>query len=270
MPIDQQTQVELLSSYAPSQWTLFDWLSSRIDDALLAEIAAADYGMNKDLHFAALRLIREQKLISVPLEWEPREVLELTRWSEPDQPYRKPLPNVPEPPSGMEGHLIRAFSCTVLLLAAGEDKQLEYVHGENGTLIQLVASALELGREAQELTRRFLCWRMLPLITTEGERPFFVLAVLFLSASLFEDGGRSTDLLTLSEWVVAEEHKAWLEADGYDAEERWLFGLTFHDLLREVWQNTAQSVLRDTTKGFSPEAASALNDIVDRLGAPAV
>ena len=48
-------------------------------------------------------------LIPNPLRWEPREVLELTRWSRPDDPSWRPGS------PGLPGHLQRAFACAVLL-----------------------------------------------------------------------------------------------------------------------------------------------------------
>jgi hypothetical protein len=150
---ENNRDISLLLPFKPSESALLDWLRPHIDDSLLPEIAAADYGVQSDEDFAALLPIRDQQIIPFPLRWIPREVLELIRWSEPEDPAWKPGS------TGTRGHLMRAFSCAVLLKAADNPETRGYIEGENDTLIQLISSVLYLGREACENALRFLCWR---------------------------------------------------------------------------------------------------------------
>ena len=46
--------VKLLHHFNPSETALLDWLRPHIDDSLLEEIAAADYGYKAEEHFEAL------------------------------------------------------------------------------------------------------------------------------------------------------------------------------------------------------------------------
>jgi hypothetical protein len=111
-----------------------------IDDSMLHQIAAADYGDRVDAHFAALTEIRAQGLVPQKLDWVPGEVLELIRWSMPEDPAWAPGGQ------GRRGHLMRAFACAVLLTGARLAVNREHSLGYADTLIQLVGSidALDL------------------------------------------------------------------------------------------------------------------------------
>src|SRR5262245_2436176 len=107
---------------------------------MLREIASADYGMDADAHLDALLRIRDRGEAPAPMNWEPKEVLELIRWSEPEDPNWRPGG------TGIRGHVMRAFVCAALLRAAPEPANHGYFDGENQTIAQLLASALVLGR----------------------------------------------------------------------------------------------------------------------------
>ncbi|MEN9937623.1 MAG: hypothetical protein RLZZ387_4202 [Chloroflexota bacterium] len=87
-PLDDRVR-DLLLALGPGCDALLCWLRPRVDDAMLLEIAGADYGMDADAHLAALRRIRDEGLFAVQIGWEPKEVLELIRWSEPENPAWK-------------------------------------------------------------------------------------------------------------------------------------------------------------------------------------
>ena len=74
---------KLVQAISPDGDALLRSISRQIDDRLLERIARIDYGMEFDNNLAELRLIRDRGLIKKPLPWPPREVLNLTRWSEP-------------------------------------------------------------------------------------------------------------------------------------------------------------------------------------------
>lgn len=250
----------LLSRLNPSGTALLAWLGPRVDDTLLHEIAGADYGHNQNIYFQALVPIRDRQDIPAPLPWEPREVLNLTRWSEPHEPSQGFYS------MGTRGHLARAFSCAVLLKAADDLLTRDYIDAENDTLIQMIASVLHLGNEATEAASRFLCWRILRLPLFDGEAPFFTLALLLLRAALFRPGDDGTDLKLLADWVGREEMRSRrMLTNSSTIPEEWLLGLTTFDQRHEVWKRVSEEVLADPSKEFPEPAASAMHGILSRL-----
>src|SRR4051794_15308746 len=113
----------------PSLTAWMDWLCPQIDEAMLAEIAAADYGHRADEYLATLRHLRDGRRIPDRLDAVPIEVLELIRVSEPDDPAW--TPGRP----GRTGHLMRLFCCA-LLLAVADNAQLRQYFDEEPTLRQ--------------------------------------------------------------------------------------------------------------------------------------
>ena len=114
-----------LAGWLSDAGALLDWLRPQMTAERLAEIAAADYGMDADQHLAALREIVETGLICWPLDWHPGEVLELTRWTRGT--------NI--------DHVVRGFACTVLCVAgtnSGADRS-------EADIIILLESCLALG-----------------------------------------------------------------------------------------------------------------------------
>ena len=150
-------------SLPPDQRSAVDHLRGLIDEGMLKEIAEADYAQDVSGHFSALKPIWEGGELTVLDSWFPMEVLELIRWSEPEDPEWKPGS------TGSRGHKMRAFSCAVLLATPN-------FHPDKETLIQMVDSVFLLGREAQEATARFLVWQ-LDSLGHEDDRPFFALAL---------------------------------------------------------------------------------------------
>ena len=121
-----------LSSLQPEQDSLLPELSRHISDDMLAEIAVADYGQDREQHLAALRLLRDTGMLTEPKHWFPCEVLELVRNLEPD--------SRPES-ERVEGHWIRAFVCAALLRA----REVPWNYGGDAaapsfTLIRLINS----------------------------------------------------------------------------------------------------------------------------------
>ena len=235
---------ELAAAFPPAPDALLELLRRQVDDGMLREIARADYGMDEDAHLAALLPVRDRGELPAPMRWEPKEVLELVRWSEPDDPAWKPGS------PGTRGHRMRAFACAALLRAAAEPENAGFFDGENSTLAQLLASALVLGADAQEAAARFLTWRT-PRMAHHEDRPFFALGLLVLAVEL--RGGRLPDgaLAAAADWVVAEEAEERAAQHPYLPvnSEGWLLGLTWHDLRDTVWRALA---------GRMGEAAGAL------------
>ena len=152
-----------------------------VTDDMLVEISEVDYGTDADEHLAALHKIRDSGRPLSPLEWKPLEVLELMRWSEPDEPE----PN--NRSSGQRGHIMRAFCCAALLRAAADpvNKCQLFVDSQNEALGPLIDSAVSIDRGLPAAAASFLTWGIDCLDEAEELRPFFgfgLLALALLSA----------------------------------------------------------------------------------------
>jgi hypothetical protein len=230
-----------------------------VDDDMLEEISLADYGQDGAEHLHVLRDIRDWGRVPAPIAWVPREVLELFRWSEPEDPEWRPGS------PGSRGHLMRAFSCAVLLRAALEPENREFVYGENSTLAQLVSSALVLGPEVQVAAARFLAWRI-PTIGPDEERPFFAFALLFLAVVLREGRFAGDTLTAAAEWVLAEEQEDFqvLYPEMLREGAPWLLRLTFFDQRDEVWRSFAERLLAEAPS-LAPPARDSVHLVAEAL-----
>lgn len=168
---------EIFKHIEPTKDALFDLAYRHVDDSMLREIAEADYGNDADAHLQALLAIKAGE-IPARMEWEPQEVLELTRWTEPEDPTSEPGS------IGTRGHWIRLLSCAILIRAAAEPENAGYFLGEESTIIQLVESAIKLGEEASFAALQFFCWRMEYRRLDERDDPYFAVAILLLSVWL--------------------------------------------------------------------------------------
>ncbi len=166
-----------LNHLNPTSEELLNLVFKQVDASMLREIAEADYGMDADAHLKALSAIKTGN-VPAQMKWEPKEVLELIRWSEPEDPTWKPGS------VGERGHWMRLFSCAVLIRAAAEPENDGYFTGEESTIIQLVDSAMKLGADTSLAALKFLCWRMQFRTLDEWDRPYFAVAILLLSVFL--------------------------------------------------------------------------------------
>jgi hypothetical protein len=131
--------VDLLNRFGPESDGLLREISKYIDDEMLEWISTADYGSRADEHMVALRQVRDTVTFPEEMYWCPMEVLELIRWSEPENPDWKPGR------TGEFGHWMRAFSCASILRAAHEPYNYLYNNGcTDSTIIQLIWSLCAL------------------------------------------------------------------------------------------------------------------------------
>jgi hypothetical protein len=136
-------------------------LSQHVDRAMLQEIAAADYGSDTDTHFAQLVAIHATAKIPSPLPWVPKEVLELMRWSEPEDPAWRPGGQ------GQRGHVMRAWCCAVLLRAGSDPESQPYFLGHADTVVNLIRSLPHLAFETSGAAADLL----LALLESEHDDP---------------------------------------------------------------------------------------------------
>lgn len=275
---------KLLNQFNPSDSTLWVWLRSRINDAMLEKIAAADYGMNFEEYLRVLKRIRDEPWSSnevvvrpskgkaqIPLWYPALEVLELMRWSEPENSKQNSDQTI--------GHLMRAFCCVVLLRVAAEPQNRDFanIFSESETIIQLIASVLSLDLEACEFTLQLLCWRMLSLPVDNEECPFFAMGILLLATALYPSREMESLLCQLSEWVFSEEERirTMFVEEFRQTSPQWLFGLKYLQNSKgggyiaeqrvDKWKNIAQQVLVDSPETHPTEVAVLLREIGTRL-----
>jgi hypothetical protein len=239
----------------PAADALLELLRTQVDDDMLREISEADYGHAAELHLSALRAIHATGEIPAPLPWQPKEVLELIRWSEPEDPAWKPGA------TGERGHRMRAFACAALLRAAADPAEALYADGENQTLAQLVASVMTLGEAAQRAALRFMDWRV-DTVAAGGELPFFRLAQLILAVQVAEPDARVGRLAAqLTEDVAAER----AEVAPCLANDRWLLGLTFHQIRLGVWVRLTHQLLERSAGIADADARAAVEEVALRV-----
>jgi hypothetical protein len=270
----------LLNQFNPSDSTLWVWLRAHIDDAMLEKIAAADYGMNFENYLRVLKRTRDEPWQSnevlvrppkgkaqVPVWYQALEVLNLMRWSEPENSQQEEEQTV--------GHLMRAFCCVVLLRIAAESANCNTanIDTESETIIQLIASVLSLEQEAIEFTLQLLCWRMLSLPVDNKECPFFAMGILLLATALYTSEKKGAVLRQLSELVLLEEERIRLIfADEFrQISPQWLFGLKYFEDSKgrgyiveqrvDQWKNIAQKVLLNSPEPHPIEVAELLREI---------
>lgn len=145
--------VDLLKQFDPEPDGLLRQISRHISDQMLDCISMADYAEGAERHLVALREIRDAGILfSNEGCWYPAEVLELIRWSEPEDPKWKPGS------TGEFGHWMRAFCCAALLRATREPWNYGDGLGTDSTLVQLVLSLIALPIDFTFEAVSFFAW----------------------------------------------------------------------------------------------------------------
>ncbi|PQO46611.1 hypothetical protein [Blastopirellula marina] len=146
----------LAKHFPPSADALWQQLRPAVDNAMLREIAEADYGNRADEMYELLRKIRDRDEWPLPIPGQLDEVLQLTRWCDPDRPNHPPFrPG----PTGQPGHRTRLFACAGLFRAA-DNPACKYRHDDLGsTIAQAVHSAGRLEAATNRALARYLAWK---------------------------------------------------------------------------------------------------------------
>lgn len=219
-----------LQFFDPDSEELLDRLLPQIDDWMILEVASADYGQEAEKHLAPLKQFRDSRELPL-LEWHPAEVLELIRWSQPDDPDWKPGGQ------GAYGHLLRAFACSTLLRSYERPENKLRWHSFNETAVQLADSLRALDGELVPSGVKFLAWcvgRLAPLHEDGFEGPFLGIALLTLALRIPTIG--DDPIVGLCRWIDAEvqsllpEHQ-WRATRKMD----WLLSMNYHDLKNSRW-----------------------------------
>ena len=129
----------VLDLFPPCEKGLLKRLAEDTSPAMLREIAMCDYGDGADENLSILTDIQATLILPSRLDWYPMEVLKLTQWFEPSKSTND------SQLVAKSGHLKRAFSCAILLMAGGDPANFDYMMGENDTLAQALVSCFFLG-----------------------------------------------------------------------------------------------------------------------------
>ena len=228
-------------------------------DGWMGEIAEADYGYLAAEYLAGLRRIRDGREVSRSLAELPLEVLELVRYSEPDDPAWEPGGH------GERGHLMRLFCCAVLLTATGEPALDGYIEDEP-TLRRLVASAAALGAGAIDALLPLLCWRASLPPTDATDRAFLAVGVTLLAAARYRGGGDGALLRELGAWAIGCEARARAAVSTPSlTTATWLLGLKGSADGDDRWRALAWEILVEPAVPHPPDAAATMHEIGARL-----
>jgi hypothetical protein len=248
-PVQQQ----LLAPLNPNESALTPLFQAHIDESMLREISAADYGWKADECYELLQPVLKTGAI-VPDDFNVREVLELIRWSEPEDLEWSPGGH------GPRGHWMRLFACAALVRLAPSNR--DFFDGECSTVAQLVSSAIELGRPVARAAESLLAWRFLAYPGADPDCAFLAFAILLLAAHLghAEDNGQW--LKDLATWVEDEESRSrnalstWFSSS--PQWNQWLTGLTAFNQREAVWRSLAHRILARPERAHPSEASEAL------------
>ena len=219
-----------LEAFSPDVDQLLDVLLPLVDLSMLQEIAKADYGQDAEAHLKPLLLFKENREPLV-LDWCPCEVLELIRWSQPDDPEWGPGGQ------GRYGHLLRAFACTALLRSYIREENHHTWTSFNATAVQLAESLEALGSDFVVAGVSFFAWcvhNLAPLDEEGVEGPFLGLALLSLAVKVPTIPDNA--IIDLCKWIdnsvqtLLASKKWWATR-----KMNWLLSTNHEDLLNSQW-----------------------------------
>jgi hypothetical protein len=231
----------LLAQFQPDPDALLRAITPLMTDDMLMSIAIADYGMGVEAHFAALKTIRDENFVPIPMQWEPHEVLTLTHWSEPDKYWAG------RPERLKLEHLERAFACTVLLRAEANPENDGLPVGACDICAPLLDSLPHLDQGLHHPAIQFFAWCALNNHTFEiPDHPFINIALLLL---LLRTGKKFTrgELRTLVNAVydqVIYISKAYPATPRSDDKAQWLTWLTYYAQRHVYWQAFGAEIAR--------------------------
>ena len=251
--------LEILNRFEPDGDVLLRAISAHVSDEMLDWIAGADYGDRREEHYAALLQVREKGMFPEELHWVPMEVLELIRWSEPENPEWKPGR------TGDFGHWMRAFSCAAILRAEHEPWSYHYNDSStDSTTIQLVLSLEALPVDLRREAARDFSWLILksdPDGTNESIREYG-LALLWFALHL-KPAAADGDLVALAEWVVRRADE--LKWDPRVAEFSGLKGMVIGCQKRSGWEVLGMKLAEINLSGRSAELQTWVRLIAEQL-----
>lgn len=218
-----------LQAFVPCRDSLLNLAITNVDSSMLREIAAADYGEDVNKHYRALTGIFRGGVRPRHSNWHPREVLELTRWSEPETPHH------PADVTGARGHWMRLFACAVLLRIDRLPECRDHSLGGDSSIIQLTESAVALGRKVVSRAVSFLAWY---LLEDDAELcPHSAVAILLLAVQC-----QKTDTVAFT-WlisVIRGEYETVDESEEWSIDPKYIFE---DCMLKKKWRHFTSEIL---------------------------
>lgn len=230
-----------MHEWSASASALLDWLRARVTRDMLLSISGLDYGCDSAEHHAALVDIWATGLLPPTLQYFPREVVSLGRWS-----------------GGRDvDHLQRAWCCAILAICPdGTGAEHDLVDIAPG----LVDSCLALGSDASSRAGQLLAWRCETALSAfggddpsdeevdEAADPSALLALLLLSVAADLDN-RRTAVLTR----MLAEHP-WCDSAG-------LARMVADSVVADLWDDLIGRILVPARR-----ADAGLDRLVNSLG----
>jgi len=225
----------LFNAFGPDPDDLLRCLSRHVDDDMLEEIAAADYGHDIEQHLVQLRRIRDEGSFETPMDWHPIEVLELIRWSKPEDPKQQPSA------LGERGHWVRAFACAALLRASAAIEIRHLRNDLNEILIQLINGLCFLGSALDGPASAFLAWLILVFEPDPNaeEIDFLVVGLLWFGLRL-RPAVPDEIIISLAEWVAVREQQTAQECGRYTGNLQ--LGSIYGSQSQEAWERLGDAL----------------------------
>lgn len=252
----------LLQPFAPSRDALFVWFSQHLTPDHLDALALSDMATENEAAQISRQLgefLHRSKTPKQITDFIAFEELGLERWRNPKEGlYGSPF----------DCHLVHAFSCACLLLAAPEPGIQDHVLSENETLVELVRSVFYLGDTACVPAQGLLAWRLRDLAEGSIDAPFFGLALLLLALRTRAKGrsveGRRVE--ELCHWIVGSVDAARRHPANVFPSDKpgWFFGLNVHDQRDDLWRRLVRKMMLKSS-GLSPEASRKVRELGGRI-----
>lgn len=244
----------ILRRFDPDPSAALRAVSEIVRDEDLEFIASADHGMGYPENLKVLNQCRESSWVPYPLEWNPKEACELTRWEQPE--LFSDRPSTALDATEVAAHRRRAFACSILLHFAYDDclAKGDQSMSEGETAAVLVASSLTLGGAVVTASCRTLAAAALVMQPGGDERANLMLGVLLCAVRRRDPEVPASDLHQLGLAVMAEEQ---LQRDnGIALGPTWMFSCGSPCL--SMWRSLANAVLLHPVRPHPEQADEVL------------
>jgi hypothetical protein len=134
---------------------------------------------------------------------------------------------------------MRAFASAVLLVVGGLQEGDGADAGENQTVVQLVASVLEIGGELVRAAENLLFGRLSKGSIDGEEAVFFILGLLILLRLGGQQTPSAAEWSVLAKWLDDAEVETRLASPWADSGD-WLIGLSSYDIKVKTWKELAR------------------------------
>jgi hypothetical protein len=250
--------VDLLARFEPEPDGLLRQISEHVSDELLEWISTADNGEDADEHLVALRKVRDTGTFPKEMHWYPAEVLELIRWSEPDDPDWKPGR------TGESGHWMRAFSCAALLRATREPWNYGDGLGTDSTLVQMILSFCALPIDFTAQAVKFLAWLLLHSNLERRDEQVCAYGIGLLWIALKHPTPFPDDvLISLAQWVIGRASE--LHESPSSAGASGLREMVINCQKRSSWEHLGLNLLDLDLSGRSSDLSACMGVIGKEL-----